>query len=467
VGKFSPEAFRTACGASGPLSLLVEQGKGPETGFCFLRQPFALVGRNTVSDVVLNDKRVSRRHAYLQILGGALFCVDLNSHTGTHWQDGSRLAGWLLPMESIRLGGYALRLLAESSAENPFQALNPMAARCLEKPSVTLQFLSGRKSQPELSVDRMLVLMGTSSCCKVRLHDPSVAPVHASLVSTPEGAWVVDLLSLTGLKINGQKARLARLEDGDELQIGTFTMRVRCQRAAGFAMQPTPTGFERGVAKNGSVRNDQITDLAVGVIGKEITPATAPERPQSLQNPVDNSARAMLESVFFPMVQQFSAMQSQMFDQFQQAMVLMFQMFGTLQKEQADVVRSEMNRIQELTREIQALHADLKAPALSNAGATVAKPRAFGEKPSSNGTPPMSVAACDGQLRGSPRNAGFAEQQVSIPARQSGNPVEKLPPKSTDQAGTEVHAWLCERMAELQEDRRSRMQKIVDFLSGK
>jgi hypothetical protein len=175
----------------------------------------------------------------------------------------------------------------------------------------------------------------------------------------------------------------------------------------------------------------------------------------------------MLESVFFPMLQQFSAVQNQMFDQFQQAMVLMFQMFATLQKEQADVVRAELNRIQELTREIQALQADLKAPAVTAAGATPAKRRPYGENPAINGPARVSVAACDGQSGGLPRNAGFAEQQASPTARESAKPVENLAAKGTDQAGTEVHAWLCERMAELQEDRRSRMQKIVDFLSGK
>jgi predicted component of type VI protein secretion system len=370
-------------------------------------------------------------------------------------------------MQSIRLGGYALRLFAESSAENPIQAIDPMAAGCLEKPLVTLEFLNGRKSQAQWSMDRMLVLMGTSSCCQVRLHHPSVAPVHSSLVCTPEGAWVVDLLSLTGVYLNGERVRLARLEDGDVLQIGTISMRVHCQPAAGFAMQPTPTGLQRGLAKNGSACQGQITNLDVGLVGKEIRPATAPQRLQSLQNAVDTSAKAMLESIFFPMVQQFSAVQSQMFEQFQQAMVMMFQMFATLQKEQADVVRAELNRIQELTVEIQALHADLKAPAVTAAGATLAKRRPFGEYPAINGPPRVSVAAGDGQPRSLPKNAGFAEQQASPSARESAIPVESLAAKGTDQAGTEVHAWLCERMAELQEDRRSRMQKIVDFLSGK
>ena len=56
--------------------------------------------------------------------------------------DGPRLAGWLCPMETVRLGGCTLRLIAESTAANPFQPLDPMAAGSLEKPFVTLEFLS-------------------------------------------------------------------------------------------------------------------------------------------------------------------------------------------------------------------------------------------------------------------------------------------------------------------------------------
>jgi hypothetical protein len=129
-------------------------------------------------------------------------------------------------------------------------------------------------------------------------------------------------------------------------------------------------------------------------------------------------------------------------------MALMFQMFGTLQKEQLEFLRAELDRVQDLTREIQALQLELKGPAVSASGLAVSKIAPLGKSRSTHGgTPPGSVAKRDGQ--------------------QAANLLEGPLAEDNQRNGTDVHALLCERMAELQEDRRSRMQKMVDFLSGK
>src|SRR5207245_1978028 len=55
----------------------------------------------------------------------------------------------------------------------------------------------------------------------------------------------------------------------------------------------------------------------------------------------------------------FGQMQQQMFDQFQQAMVMMVQMFRSLHRDQMQLVREELDRLHELTAELQSLQADL------------------------------------------------------------------------------------------------------------
>src|SRR5262249_58822807 len=64
-------------------------------------------------------------------------------------------------------------------------------------------------------------------------------------------------------------------------------------------------------------------------------------------------------SVLVPLVSQFSLMQNQMFDQFQQAMGMLVQMFGTVHREQMDVIRTELDRLHQLTEELQALKVEL------------------------------------------------------------------------------------------------------------
>ena len=62
----------------------------------------------------------------------------------------------------------------------------------------------------------------------------------------------------------------------------------------------------------------------------------------------------LTESMLVPMVNQFGLMQQQMFDQFQQAMAMMVQMFGTMHRDQMEVIRAELDRLHELTDEFHA-----------------------------------------------------------------------------------------------------------------
>ena len=53
-----------------------------------------------------------------------------------------------------------------------------------------------------------------------------------------------------------------------------------------------------------------------------------------------------------PLVNHFGDIQQQMFDQFQQAMAMMLQMFGTMHREQMEVIRGELDRLHDLTEEV-------------------------------------------------------------------------------------------------------------------
>ena len=55
-----------------------------------------------------------------------------------------------------------------------------------------------------------------------------------------------------------------------------------------------------------------------------------------------------------PLVNQFGMMQQQMFDQFQQAIAMMVQMFGEMHRDQMKVIREELDRLHELTDELNA-----------------------------------------------------------------------------------------------------------------
>ena len=168
----------------------------------------------------------------------------------------------------------------------------------------------------------------------------------------------------------------------------------------------------------------------------------------------DHPSKAMLDAVLMPLVQQFSMMQNQMFDQFREVMVMMFQMFGSLQKNQMELIRQELRRVQDLSLELQALQAELKKQPLSPPG-----------------QPNLEwLAPCKQEVH---REIKTAPENLPAEVKDSGMQTPVMPVSlgkekvTAEQAGPEVHAWLNKRMAEIQEDGQSRLQKILNFLSGK
>lgn len=69
--------------------------------------------------------------------------------------------------------------------------------------------------------------IGRSGSADIRLDDPTVSRRHAVVVCTPEGELrVLDDRSMNGLTVNGDPVDWSPLADGDELQIGRYTLHV-------------------------------------------------------------------------------------------------------------------------------------------------------------------------------------------------------------------------------------------------
>jgi hypothetical protein len=168
-----------------------------------------------------------------------------------------------------------------------------------------------------------------------------------------------------------------------------------------------------------------------------------------------------------PLITQFALMQQQMCDQFQQALLSMAQMFGDLHRDQLQLIQQEMAQLHELTRELQGLQTELtrQTPAQAetkradkfrtvsslrpSAPAFPADRRGKGPAPAMSA--PVSSArpkASTSPTLGKPGGSGAPPSQVPL------------------QSDTEVHAWLTQRLAVLQEERQTRWQKILQVVTG-
>ena len=86
-------------------------------------------------------------------------------------------------------------------------------------------FADGRTRVIELSDGWSRV--GRSRSADIRLDDPTVSRRHAVVVQTPEGDLrVLDDRSMNGILVNGEPVDWSPLADGDELQIGRYSLSV-------------------------------------------------------------------------------------------------------------------------------------------------------------------------------------------------------------------------------------------------
>jgi pSer/pThr/pTyr-binding forkhead associated (FHA) protein len=507
MSKYSCEAFLDACEATGPLQVAVESGAGSSQHL--LDQPFAVIGRTPRCDLVLNDEEVSRRHAYLQILGGYVYCFDLHSRTGTRWnRDPELRSAWLFRDEAVAVGPFQVRLVRGGrEAAAPAVTLgSPLEAGGVHDallPEVLLEFSS--PSAPHLAwlMNRRLVLVGSAADCRIRLRDADVSSVHCSLVRTPSGVWVVDLFGRSGILINGVAARTARLDEGDELQVGKTTIRIRYgkptaddtgdhvheRNATNQDDGGVSTGADRDVAAADSSDALPVASHRLAVLPRSA--AAAPPLPNTQGSALRLSAgealvpREMADPLLSTLVTQFGQMQQQMFDQFQQTMMMMVQMFSGMHREQFGLLREELDRVQQLSQELATLQAELanQQASASGSGPAPASPRVRETRPARSGrlfagrvskiAPPRMAESAAPIEPGAPKMEGVVpNMDTPIPSpppeqKTNGEPVPSEPAPSASEAPEDVHAWLRERIEAIQQERQTRWQKILGFLSGK
>jgi pSer/pThr/pTyr-binding forkhead associated (FHA) protein len=404
--------FKRACGATGPLQLRVDLADGTLLAEGSVDQPFTLVGRDDACDVTLSDSEVNMRHAWLQVLGGHVFAVDLGSRTGLIWPGGSRGSNWLIVGRPVRIGPFLLHLrCAVSDEPSSFPTnYNPLAADTGVKarPTVALEFRNGKRAKDRWNVNRLITLVGRAPDCKIHLNADDIAPYHCGLVLTRDGLWVVDL-SGRGVVVNGERMRVAPLPQGAELWAGRFLM--ACQY-----LQPPGSGApsEEGKASSpasGSARphgpleaktgSDSICQPITNFLGSHaeaisnepLSPTSRPEEidlgeqldstglPTShilsglsdtppadasgaLSNPISVSTSAAQpplhgDTTISSLLRRLADGHTQSTSTFQQSLVVLDQLFARLNPEQRATLQRELHRIYELHAEIEALQTQL------------------------------------------------------------------------------------------------------------
>ena len=104
---------------------------------------------------------------------------------------------------------------------------------------VRLIVLTGAKVGEEIQVESEACL-GRLAECDLVLDDKLASRKHAKVKVGLEGVYLEDLGSSNGTRLHDGQIHEARLEDGDQFEIGHTRIRVRIQRKEASAAQVAP-----------------------------------------------------------------------------------------------------------------------------------------------------------------------------------------------------------------------------------
>lgn len=184
-----------------------------------LRQGGLSIGRAPNNHVVLNDSRVSARHARILARADAYYLEDLQSTNGT-FVDGERVSRRALQHgDVIRFDRYQFVFQRGPHAPAQHEALpSPHSPQPASRAGVRLQ--DGSKPGHLILVDRDGLTLGRDASNDVVLHDSRASARHARIVAAEQGYYIEDLGSTNGTFVQGQRVTRQRLQGGETIQIG-------------------------------------------------------------------------------------------------------------------------------------------------------------------------------------------------------------------------------------------------------
>lgn len=386
--------FLAACGATGPLRVRRQFAGTSDAEVVALDRPFVVVGRDPKADLVLDHGDVSRRHAYLQLVGGRVVCFDLLSRTGTNWRPSRASEG--PPGPVFQVGPFRLRPLETPDADPTPAPIDP--------PPFALVPDDSAPWSPGLDV----ALIGRASACGLQLEGTGVSKVHAALVWTPEGPWVVDLLADEGVLLNGSPTRFALLDDGDELRLGSARLAVRLDAGPrGGPRLIEPTSRPLGPPPSRALRRVKARPVP--------TPRAVEAEPEVLTGRSEVS-----DELLAALVREFGRSQQEMAAQFQQAIVTVCRMFAGMHQEQMALLRDELAELRRAT------------------------------------SPPPALPAAEVPPAPSPPPPPKPKVPEPPPLRE---PIPDVP--------DDIHVWLARRVQDIQDEGEGRWKKILNNLVGK
>ena len=100
-------------------------------------------------------------------------------------------------------------------------------ARATRPKRASLRVQGGFYAGLEVPVDRTRMVIGRGRGADLVVAESTMSREHAAIGFDGEGCYVEDLQSTNGTKVNDERVTRARLQDGDEIQLGRLKLQVQ------------------------------------------------------------------------------------------------------------------------------------------------------------------------------------------------------------------------------------------------
>jgi pSer/pThr/pTyr-binding forkhead associated (FHA) protein len=183
-----------------------------------VEKPFARIGRNRSSEVVLPTKDVPGRALYLHATESGVYYIRLLPPPS---EDDSPALGWLAPGQTLRIGVYQIAaelaggLVSADTVPPDFQGADSA------EPCPLLTVVHNRETVAHHPLQARLSTVGRDQHNTLRLVDSQVSTSHCVLYRQQERLWVIDLLSSNGTFLAGHRVETALVPPSQPLSLGS------------------------------------------------------------------------------------------------------------------------------------------------------------------------------------------------------------------------------------------------------
>ena len=341
------------------------------------RRPFAIVGRVSDTDIVIDDRAVSARHVYLHLDRRGVYAVDLVTRTGMRINGVSQVVGWIRPGDWIEVAGRKIELVRvryEGVVADPLACDDDLLADTglAELPGLTLE--PRRSADSPWVLGSELVFLGWSASCGIQIKDSAVARTHCAIVRAPRGAYLVDLRGKQTWVEDQPVAGATPLHDGELITLGSTQFTVRVEKTSRVTHAPPSSQ---------STQLERIPKLPKPIVeNRELLPA--------MPFNTDLASPDAQTAFIAWMMGTIQGGQGELLKRQGEFQVSMTQMLQQIQRDNASLLTAQLERIESIDNELASLRTEIER---RNAGPTrpappdVAPLRITRPDPQANPTP--------------------------------------------------------------------------------